>query len=272
MNVMIVHYSTELFTFAGKAINIMKNRKLVLLLVLFIVALQVFAQQADEIDPMPIKLKGQVLNLEDLTPVPGAFVLNFRTHTGVTTNGQGLFTMDMLNVDSLEISSLGYTKTVVHIPVNYNEMDVLLLYAKPMRFQLSGVTVKGEQAKVNMDGVPMGKKLDLDPQLRGDAFNKKPPVLAAVVHPASFIQYYLSKREKEKREARKAIVMERKWETLSQYYNKKLVMELTGLNDFEADMFMMYFNSKDILDEHSTEYEVRDAIKELYKIYKQEGH
>jgi len=253
--------------------QIMNNRKLILLLVLFIIgALQLFAQEAEEIDPMPIKLKAQVLNLEDEMPVPFAFVLNFRTHTGVTTNDQGFFTMEMLNIDSLEISSLGFSKTTVRVPANYNEMNVLLLYAKPVRFALPQVDVTGEQEKVNMDGVKVGKKMDLDPKLRGDAYNKKPPVLAAVINPASFLQYYTSKREREKRETRKAIVTEKKWEFLSQYYNKKLVMELTGLAEFQADEFMLYFNSKEILSELSTEYEVRNAIKEIYKLYREEGH
>ena len=36
-----------------------------------------FAQDANEVDPMPIKLRGQVLNLEDEQPVPFAFVLNY---------------------------------------------------------------------------------------------------------------------------------------------------------------------------------------------------
>lgn len=233
---------------------------------------QLFAQEEAEIDPMPIRLKGQVLNLDDEMPVPFAFVLNFRTHTGVTTNEQGLFSMDMLNIDSLEISSLGFTKTVVRVPANYLEMNVLILYAKPVRFALPGVTVKGEQAKVNMDGVPMGNKSTIDPQLRGDAYNKKPPVLAAVFNPVSFLHYYTSKREREKRETRKAIVTEKKWEFLSQYYNKELVMELTGLNNYQADKFMIYFNSKEIFNQLSTEYEVRDAIKEMYKLYREEGH
>lgn len=249
----------------------MKNRKLVLLLVLFIGAFQMMAQE-DEIDPMPIKLKGQVLSLDDEMPVPFAFVLNYRTHTGVTTNEQGLFTIDMLNIDSLEISSLGFTKATVHVPANYNEMNVQIYYAKPIRFALPDVNVQGEKAKVNMDGVPMGKKLDLDPQLRGDAYNKKPPVLAAIFNPVSFLQYYTSKREREKRETRAAIITEKKWEFLSQYYNKELVMELTGLNDYQADTFMIYFNSKEIFNQLTTEYEVRNAIKEIYKLYRQEGH
>lgn len=250
----------------------MKNRKFVLFLVLFLSAFSLFAQEADEIDPMPIKLKGQVLNLDDEMPVPFAFVLNYRTHSGITTDEQGRFTMEMLNIDSLAISSLGFSKTTVRVPANYSEMNVLVLYAKPIRFALPEVKVKGEQAKVNMDGVPTARKLDIDPQLRGNAYNKKPPVLAAVFNPVSFVQYYASKREREKRETRKAILTEKHWEILSQYYNKELVMKLTGLNDSAADDFMFYFNSKEVLNYTSTEYDVRNAIKEQYKIYREEGH
>lgn len=250
----------------------MKNRKFVLFLVLFLSAFSLFAQEADEIDPMPIKLKGQVLNLDDEMPVPFAFVLNYRTHSGITTDEQGRFTMEMLNIDSLAISSLGFSKTTVRVPANYSEMNVLVLYAKPIRFALPEVKVKGEQAKVNMDGVPTARKLDIDPRLRGNAYNKKPPVLAAVFNPVSFVQYYASKREREKRETRKAILTEKHWEILSQYYNKELVMKLTGLNDSAADDFMFYFNSKEVLNYTSTEYDVRNAIKEQYKIYREEGH
>jgi hypothetical protein len=249
----------------------MKNYPLILLLVFLFGAFQLKAQE-DEIDPMPIRLKGQVLNLDDESPVPYTSVINYRTHTRVTTNEQGYFTADALNIDSLEVSSLGFTKTVFHIPANYNEMNVLIVYAKPVRFALPQVTVKGEQQKVNMDGVPRGKKLDIDPQLRGDVYQKKPSVLAAIFSPASFLQYYTSKKEKEKRETRQAIITEKKWETISQYYNKELVMQLTGLADIQVDDFMIYFNSKGILGQLQTEYDVRNAIIEVYKQYKQEGH
>lgn len=250
----------------------MKNRKLIVFLILFLSAVQLVAQEKDEIDPMPIKLKGLILNLEDEMPVPNAFILNFRTHTGVTSDEQGHFTMEMLNIDSLSISLLGFSKMTVHVPADYNEMNVQVYYAKPIRFALPGVNVNAEKTKVNMDGVPMGKKSTIDPQLRGDAFNKKPPVIAAFFNPISFIQYYSSKSEREKRETRKAIITEKQWEILSQYYNKELVMQLTGLNEFQADTFMLYFNSKEVLNYNSTDYDVRNAIKEQYKLYMKEGH
>jgi hypothetical protein len=132
--------------------------------------------------------------------------------------------------------------------------------------------VHGEQKKVNMEGVPVGKKNDLAPELRGDAYDKKPPVIAALLTPASFLQYHLSKSEKEKRETRQAIVSDRQWEVISQFYNKELVMNLTGLNNAQADYFMMYINGKGLLNQMRTEYDVRAIIKEQYKLYIEEGH
>jgi len=248
----------------------MKYRKHLFFFILLLSSFQLFSQQVEEVDPMPIKLKGQVLNLDDEMPVPYATILNFRTHGTISADDQGRFTMEMMNVDSLAITSLGFSKTVVHIPATYNEMNVLKLYAKPVRFAIPEVQVKGEKMKI--EGLPTGKKSTIDPQLRGDAYNKKPPVLAALINPVSFIQYYASKREKEKREARQAIANDKKWEILSQYYNKKLVMELTGLNDPQADIFMTWFNSKDLISQMSTDYDVRAQIVEQFKIYKSEGH
>lgn len=245
---------------------------LALLLMAWAGPTRLFAQEEEDIDPMPVRLKAQVLNLDDEMPVPFAFVLNHRTHSGVTTDEQGRFTMDMLNIDSLSISSLGFSKTTVRIPANYNEMNVLLLYAKPIRFAIPEVRVQGDQKKVNLDGVPPAKKMDIDPQLRGDAYNEKPPVIAALFNPVSFLQYHTSKREREKRETRQAILTEKQWDILSKYYTKELVMELTGLSDPEADKLMIYINSKGLLSYMSTEYDVRTAIKEQFKIYRQEGH
>ena len=239
---------------------------------LFISFSSVSLAQTDDVDPMPIKLKGQVLNLEDEMPVPNAIIMNMRTKATISADLQGRFLMDALNIDSLQITSLGYAKSIAHIPANYNEMNTLIIYAKPVRFSIPDVNVKGAQKKVNLDGVPTGKQPKIAPELRGDAYNKKPPVIAAIVNPASFLQYHLGKSEKEKRETRKAILSEKQWETISQFYNKSLVIELTGLNNTEADYFMMYINGKGLLSQMRTEYDVRNIIKEQFKLYKEEGH
>jgi hypothetical protein len=247
----------------------MKFRKPILALFLIIFTAQLYGQDIEDIDPMPIKLKGVVLNLEDETPVPNATILNYRTHSTVITDELGRFTMEMLNIDSLSISSIGYSKTTAHIPANYNEMNVLTLYANPIRYALPEVNVSGKKLKV--DGLPTGKKVELAPELRGDAYNKRPPIIAAVVNPASYLQYYLSKSERDKRETRKAIISEKQWAYLSQYYNKALVMELTGVNEVQADLVMLYINSKDRFGEMTGEYAIRNIIKEEYENYKKEA-
>lgn len=270
-------YRNLLQTFVDKyrrfwPLRLLHSRILLLIILFSLHTFFLAAQEKEEPDPMPIKLKGQVLNIEDELPVPFAFVLNYRTHSGITTDDKGRFTMEMMNVDSLQISSLAFAKTTVRVPADYNEMNTLIIYAKPNVFALPGVNVQGQKQKFEMEGLPTGKKVDIEPQLRGDAYNSKPPILAAFFNPVSFLQYYVSKSEREKRETRKAIITEKKWEILSQFYKKDLVMELTGLNDQEADNFMLYINSKGLLSHMSTEYDVRAVIREQFKIYRQEGH
>lgn len=256
----------------GNSMFVISVTRSVVLLGFLLFSFQLFAQDDGQRDPMPIKLKGQILNLEDELPVPDAFILNFRTHSGVTADDLGKFVLDMLNIDSLSVSSLGFAKMVVHIPANYNEMNVLTIYLKPVRFALPEVGVQGQQKKINLEGVPQGKKMNIDPELRGDAYNKRPPVLAAVFNPISYIQYYASRRERQKREARKAIVTEAHWTELAKIYTKKLVMELTGLNDSDADNLMIYINSKGLLNQMSNDYNVRETIKQQYKLFRAEGH
>ena len=226
--------------------------------------------QLQEIDPILVKLQARIISLGDGMPVPYAHVINNRTHSGTTSNSSGIFTMDILNVDSLVISAMGFGRQTVRIPPRYTGDTILVIPIKPINYAIGEVKVTGEKAKVNMDGIPQGKPVDIDPQLRGDAFQEKPPVLAAFFNPVSYWQYYLSHREKQKRKARESIALEKNWEMHSKNYNKKMVMMLTGLNESQADDFMIWFNARDILPYTATEYEVRAAIRENFLIYVRE--
>lgn len=247
-------------------------RKLIILLpfLLSLFAVRGTAQDLADIDPILIQLRGQVLNRDDGLPVPYVHVVNLRTHGGTTTNSEGKFVMDMLNIDSLAISAMGFMKEYVQVPPKHHPDSLFVIWVRPLRFAIGEVEVKGKSNKVNMEGISTGKPVDIDPELRGDAFNTKPPWYAAVFSPASFIQYHVSRKEKQKRQVRSAIVSEKRWEYLSQYYSKEIVMELTGLDEAEADSFMIYFNSKGILNEVNNNYQVREAILNQYELYKQE--
>ncbi len=246
----------------------MLKMRYTILLILSFCSLQLEAQE-EIIDPILIRLKGRIVSAADSTGVPYVNIINNRTHSGTLTDGKGYFTLDMLNIDSLVVSSVGYQKKVLRVPHNYNGREVITFTMNPVNYAVGEVEVKGEKPNVG-EGLGTGNPVDIAPHLRGDAYNEKPPVLAALFNPVSYWQYYLSKREKRKRKVREAMTLDQNWEMHSQNYNKEVVMKLTGLNKLQADTFMIWFNSQNVLPYTATEYEVRAAIIHYFEIYKEE--
>lgn len=245
----------------------MRRNKIILFSIFILIGFPGFAQlDSGEVDPMLIKFRAQIISAADSSAVPYANVLNKRNHSGTITNIEGFFFLEMLNIDSLEITSVGYEKAILKVPRNYSEYDVFIFKMKPINYAVGEVEVKGEKQHVDL-GLETGKPINLDPKLRGDAFNEAPPLLAAFFNPISYWQYYLSKKEKRKRKVRDAMALEKNWEMLSKNYNKEKVMMLTGLNDMEADTFMIWFNAQNVLPYTSTEYQIRASIIEYYHYY-----
>lgn len=254
----------SLFLTSNEHIN-MKIFTCISFLLLIFAITDVFAQD-EEIDPVLIKIKANILSVADSVPVPYANVLNVRTHGGTITNNGGYFTLEMLNIDSLVVTSIGYKRSVLKVPVNYSGYTTLNFYIQPINYGVGEVRVEGEKPKVDL-GFETGRPTEIAPELRGDAFNDSPPILAAFFNPISYWQYYLSKKEKRKREVRKQLVIQKNWEMHSQNYNKEKVMMLTGLNEAAADSFMVWFNSQDILPYLSSEYQVRASVIEFFHYY-----
>lgn len=225
--------------------------------------------QDDIIDPILIRLKARIISAADSSAVPYANIINNRTHSGTITNADGYFTLEMLNIDSLVVSSVGYEKTVFKVPRNYTGYGTVTYIMKPVNYGIGQVDVKGEKKDYDL-GLDQGKPIDIAPELRGDAYNEKPPIIAALFNPISYWHYYLSRKEQQKRDVRDAMALERNWKMHSENYNKQVVMKLTGLNEAEADSFMVWFNAQEVLPYTATEYEVRASIVDYFEIYKRE--
>lgn len=222
---------------------------------------------SDLIDPILLNLQARIISAGDSLPVPYANILNNRTHSGTTTNADGLFSIEMLNIDSLIVTSIGFERSIIKVPGNYTGYNRLTFMMLPLNYALREVLVEGDNPKVDL-GFETGKPTDISPELRGDAFNEAPPVLAAFFNPISYWQYYLSKKEKRKREVRKEMIVQKNWEMHSQNYNKEKVMMLTGMDEMESDTFMIWFNSQDVLPYLSSEYQVRASVIEYFHYYK----
>ncbi len=130
------------------------------------------------VDPMLVRLQARIVSAADSTPVPYATVLNNRTHSGTTTNANGYFSLEMLNIDSLIVSSVGYERSVIKVPYNYSGQSELLYRMLPIAYAVGQVDVEGDKPAFNL-GISTGKPTDISPELRGDAFNDSPPILAA---------------------------------------------------------------------------------------------
>ena len=249
----------------------MRITSLILIIYVFSARSSVYAQEnLPDVDPILIRLQATIVSAADSSAVPYANVVNNRTHSGTITNSNGYFTLEMLNIDSLVISSVGFGKKVIKVPPGYMGYEVVTYVLPPVNYALSEVKVQGERTKVDL-GLETGKPVNIDPALRGDAFNERPPVLAALFNPISYWQYYLSRKEKRKRKVREEMAIQSNWEMHAKNYNKDMVMKLTGLNVLEADTFMVWFNSQNILPYTSTEYQVRASIIEYFRLYKLEN-
>jgi len=261
--------SKELFHIFGTS-EIERMKVVAVTGLLFLLFASFFGQAQDDsdlVDPVLIKLQGKIISAGDSLPVPYANILNNRTHSGTTTNANGLFTFEMLNIDSLVVTSIGFEKSILKVPANYTGYNTLTFVLLPSNYALREVRVEGEKPKVDL-GFETGSVSNIPVELRGDAFNEAPPVIAAFFNPISYWQYYLSKKEKRKREVRKDMVIMKNWEMHSQNYNKEKVMMLTGMGEMEADSFMIWFNSQDVLPYLSTEYQIRASVIEFFHYYK----
>ncbi len=221
------------------------------------------------VDPILVRLKARLLNAADSSAIPYANIVNNRNRSGTITDNEGYFTLDVLNIDSLIVTSVGYQKKVLYIPHNYMGYETLTFTMDPVSYAVGEVDVTGEKPRV-AEGLGTGKPVEIPVELRGDAFNEKPPLLAAFFNPISYWNYYLSGREREKRDVREAMALQKNWELHSLNYNKEMVMKLTGIDEATADSFMLWFNAQNVLPYASTEYEVRASIRYYFEKYKEE--
>lgn len=215
-----------------------------------------------------VKVSAQVR--DDMTglAIPYANVINQRVRGGTMTDKEGKFSLQADPIDTLTFRSIGYVEKKVPVTEIFN-IENATVTLSPVRYQLEGVEITGRGPKVNMSGLLDHAKMDTTPiELRGE-FNKKPGILAAIVHPTSYLYYKFNKGEKEKRHTIAAIRTEREWQLFSLVYNKEIAARLTGLKGEELDNFMVYFNAYSNLLFSASTYEVEKRVKEVFAEYKE---
>lgn len=248
-------------------------RNLVCYIIFFMGSISLVQAQEKKvlIDPILVQLEGRIVNQKDGTSVPFAHIVNMRDHSGTTAAEDGSFSIEMLNIDSLLVSAIGFKKKYIKISSDYYKKNNIVVFRmEPVRYSIGEVTIKDDAPKLNLYGISTGKPDSISPELRGDDYNEKPKWYNAVSSPLSFMHYHLSKKEKEKRKVRNNILSQESWKRISVYYNRDTIMKMTGINEQSVDSFMIYFNAKAPLNNNSTEFDVLDAILVEYRNYKED--
>ncbi|MFV0291335.1 MAG: carboxypeptidase-like regulatory domain-containing protein [Mangrovibacterium sp.] len=243
-------------------------RKILLLLTVVFGTFAPMLAQKEEviIDPVLIYFKGRLVDKLSGKPVPYANVVNLRTRGGVSSDINGNFSMEMLNIDTMLVSVLGYSKERLTILLPYRGDSVQQYLLEAIRFPISQVEVTGEKREMSFGDLGTGKVDSLSPEYRSVTWDDAPKWWQAMLNPLKYAQYQ-GKGERERREMREALATEADWNRLTKYYNQEMVYELTGLKDAPADTFMMYFNQHNKLTGRATEYDVRESIMRLYGDY-----
>lgn len=253
--------------FSMESLNQFSHEKVclfVFVLLLTISVSPVFSQKPDG-NYQPF-LKGQVLNMEDETPVVKAIVTNQRTKETVTADLEGRFVINALITDSLELSSLGFSKQTIAIPASYSVSDILIIHIRPLSFLLPDVNINGNYQKP----ILKVEKIEVSPYFRNDFMKEKPAEEKAYQNQISFLKIPLYGKEQPSRKSRNIRKADKQWAAVSKIYNVELVKELTGLNATEADNLMMFINGKQLFNKMTTKENASFIILEQFTLYKKE--
>lgn len=216
-----------------------------------------------------VNIKGQLIDEVTKEGVGYAQVLNLRIRGGTMSDATGNFSIQADPSDTLTFKSLSYKdkKVPVHDIIATGK-EIVRIMMSPVRILVGQVDIEGVAPKVNMTGIPVGKSVDVPVDLRSDYFASKPTTLTAIFKPLSFISYYLSKSEKEKRATLTAIHSEREWQILSLVYNRDIIQKISGLTGDSLEDFMLFCNAFNGLPVNATSYDAEKRIRELITEYR----
>ena len=242
----------------------LKNLRIALIILVLSAGFQFRAQCQLFFPEDMVNVKGQVIDEQTKEGVGYVQILNMRIRGGTMADATGKFSIQADPMDTLTFKSLNYKDKIVPVSAIINtENGIARIMLSPVRILLGQVEVESSGPKVNMNGIPVGKSVSVPVELRSDYFASKPKALTVVAKPLSFLSYYLSKDEKEKRATLSAIHSEKDWQILSLVYNKDVIQKISGFQGDALEDFMLYCNAFNGLPTNASTYDVEKRIRAL---------
>ena len=188
--------------------------------------------------PGEVWIKGKVIDHENGKPVPYAQVASYSLVSVFAADSAGVFQIEVPVSDSLRVVALGYHPVLIKAS---DITGVITIRLERMTYMLKQVDVYRMTANENLSRVlpsdiKLGVENPIPVAMRGDAFNRRPPVIVAVINPLSFAQYHLSGKEKAKRKLRATIANEKRLSLLQ----RDEVERLSGYSGPKLEEFWLF--------------------------------
>lgn len=223
------------------------SRLLIILLIASLFSSVVLAQEQQE-------LKGFVIDALTGDAVEMVTVFNVNANTGVVGNSVGRFNLDVLSGDSVAISILNY-------------LTFSFVVADSMLYSDALFVVNMKKKHVLLDEFNVRANERVPVPLRSDVFREKPVVIDYFFHPFSVLYYYVSRRERHKREMLHLIDQEKLMNHYTDIYNVEMIKEYSGFEGRELDFCIIYCNSHINLEWGDSEAAVKQKLFDTLTVY-----
>jgi hypothetical protein len=210
-----------------------------------------------------VKVTGQLADQSSGENLENVYVLNLRVPGGTVTDSIGNFSIIANLADTLIFRLLGYKERKIPVPEILRataENRKITLDISP--FLIDEVKIESPGFKINIYGITTPK----GPRHRNWVFINSQGI--TLPNPLTVLYYKFSKSEKEIRLLDMAPYEEKKWQFLSNNYNKEVIKKITLLTGDSLDNFMVYCNAFSGLKSNATNYDVEKRVRDLFIEYK----
>ena len=209
---------------------------------------------------------GRVLTADSLKPIADVHVINKNLLKGTLTNARGEFEIQAHPFDTLVYSNIsfqyGYSFLGEVLPgkgyvVTLKKRDFMLEEVSIFAYELT--SNQDKQMPLGEPLVPMNK--DITPPRKA-----APPTLA---NPVDYLYELFGNKPKQLRELERLMEQEYYRARLEEGNNRKILKQLTGLNDAELEAFVFFCKFSETAISHQTDYELLISLLLCFDEYQQ---
>ncbi len=224
-----------------------------------------------------IWITGKIIDSDTFQPVPYANIASYSQLLMYAADSSGHFYIQLPYDDSIKVVVLGYSSKVFKVkPVLLQNNDITLFPLDRVSIMLKNVDINLYRGYFNLDNnsdslkigfnasdlnlpsdiILYDKSKDIIPASYKPIFKSKPPAVAFLFHPLSFIHYFTSKSQKSKRKMVKIIYSEKNKGQLT----NDLIEEISGFKGEELQQFIIFCNKNIKLCKKDNEALVRQKV------------